>query len=551
LHPTVGTITSFLTDGSLAALCAAMSRLTGATIRLIDPEGREIVMGDQDAPWHVRPPNAESPSLKAQLESGGTEPSLTPDAGRGVIPLVVRGRPIGALVIGSEAAPPTERPPDDLLRFAVEMLASTVSEFCEQSLEIGESHAELRILFRLSSLLVAARGIGAILHAALNSCVEAFSVDAGAVHLLDDDDGPLLLKAHTGLPPGFVTGAASLDTPAPGATSLAEREVETIRQLAFQSGFEGMITVALVFKEHPMGVLRLFCRESRTLDPAQSTLLQTIAEQVAAAVAGARLLESQRRTDALAHQLELAGDVQHRMLPQSPPAFPRLDIAARYLPSLELSGDFYDLIELNGHLGVVVGDVSGKGVPAALLMAAVRATLRAHAQDVFHLDELMARVNRAMVRDTRPHEFATIFYGVIDPKKLRLTYCNAGHDPPLVLQRADPKRASQAGLERLHELRTGGMIIGIDAAQTYERGIFDLSAGDTIVLSTDGLTDALNFQGDKFGRGRLKASLQGFVDANPKADAKAIAEHLVWEVRRFVGLNPQTDDITLVVIRAK
>lgn len=547
MEPDFRSITTFLTDGSLAALCAAISRLTGARIALIDPKGREIVMGTAERPWRVEPEDERALALGAALRATGGDVAALPDGGV-MLPIVVRAVPIGAITV----SPAGDDERSDLLAFALEMLASTIGEFCEQAVEIHHSHHELRVLFRLSSLLVGARDVGAILKVALASSIEVFGMEAASVHLADEESGKYLLRAHTGLPDEFVARVAVLT----GADGLVNAEgadraaPASVSALAEGFGLGGVVSVSLVFQERATGVLRLYSREPRLLEPNDTALLQTIAEQVAAAVSAAGLIEAERQSAVLRRQLELAGDVQHRMLPRTPTSFPKLDIAARYLPSFELSGDFYDLIDLSGHLAVAIGDVSGKGVPAALLMAAARATIRAHAQDVFHLDELMSRVNKAMARDTLPQEFATVFYGVIDPKSLRLTYCNAGHDPPLIVRPAQAVGKRPAG-ERVHELRTGGMIVGVDPGQTYERGMFDLAPGDVLALSTDGLTDAMNFQGDKFGRDRLRASLVGFLDSAPKAPAREIADHLVWEVRRFIGLNAQTDDITLVVIRAR
>lgn len=541
VHPNFGTISSFLTDGSLAALCAAITRLTGVKVALIDPQGRTVSIGDDQQPWHVLPADGSSAELSAALEHAGLAP-VRSESGHTVIPLTVRGGPIGALVV--YAAEDSGLASRELLEFAVEMLASTVAEFCEQSVEINQRHSELRTLFRLSSLLVASRDMATILGVVMRSAIEVFSMDGAMIHLAGEDPGQYGLAAHVGVPGPFAEGARKLLGTPEGAVTEAGRDL--IVRLSAEHGYEGLVTVSLTFKDQAKGVLRLFSRESRLLDPSQHALLQTIAEQAAAAVAGVHMMTAERESAALRRQIELAGEVQHRMLPQSIPSVPSLDIATRYQPSFELSGDFFDLIELGGHLGVAVGDVSGKGVPAALLMAATRATLRAHAADVFHLDELMARVNRAIARDTLPQEFVTLFYGVIDPKTLRLTYCNAGHDPPLVIQ-----RAKGGALPVLYELTAGGMIVGIDAEQKYERGLFDLSKGDYFVACTDGLSDAMNFQGRKFGRERLKATALEFLRSNPTASAALLADHLVWEVRRFVGMNPQTDDITLVVLRAR
>lgn len=548
MHNQADDITSFLTDGALAALCAAIGRLAGADVLLIDAEGREVALGDDERPWVIRPAGPHAEALRTALASGGAGIASSADGRFTLMPLIVRGRAIGALTIwwrDSEITV-TDR---SLLEFAVEMLASTVGEFCEQTVEVNQRHSELRTVFRLSSLLVAARDVGTILHVALRSSMDVFGMDAGSVHLLDEAGERLMLRSQVGLPAAIASGAGMIVVgDAPAAVALSEAGSHQIRSLAQEAGLLGVISVGLMFKQQPIGVLRLYSSELRLLDPEQHALLQAIAEQAAAAVAGAHLMQAERESAAMRRQLELAGDVQRRMLPQTAPNFPTLDIAARYQPSFELSGDFYDLIDLNGHLAVTVGDVSGKGVPAALLMAAARATIRAHSQDVFHLNELMARVNKAMVRDTLPQEFLTVFYGVIDPKKLRMTYCNAGHDPPLVFQFTGGKGGQG---ERLVDLDVGGMIVGVDAAQSYERGVFDFTRGDVLLASTDGLTDAMNFQGAKFGRARMKTTLVEFLRASPRASAREIADHLIWEVRRFVGMNPQTDDITMVVIRVK
>ena len=147
------------------------------------------------------------------------------------------------------------------------------------------------------------------------------------------------------------------------------------------------------------------------------------------------------------------------------------DIAARYVPSFDLGGDFYDFIDLDGHVGVAVGDVVGKGVAASLLMASVRASLRAYAQDVYDLDEVISRVNHALCRDTLDNEFATLWYGVLDPSRMRLTYCNAGHEPPLLYRDGN-----------VYTLEAGGMIVGVDPTQAYQKGLWDLKPGDCLLL---------------------------------------------------------------------
>jgi serine phosphatase RsbU (regulator of sigma subunit) len=236
------------------------------------------------------------------------------------------------------------------------------------------------------------------------------------------------------------------------------------------------------------------------------------------------------------------------MLPRSTPDIPGLDLAAKYSPSFELGGDFYDFIELGGNLGIVVGDVVGKGVAAALLMSAVRASLRAHAQDVYDIGEVLVRVNAALVRDTRDNEFATLWYGVIDPQTLRLTYCGAGHEWPLLIRVPRDRSVRDDDVVRL---TADGMALGIDADQRYPHGTYDLQRSDVLVAYTDGLTDSTDFEGRRFGGTRVRRALVDLLSREPAASATRIVEHIFWQLRQFSGLSRRIDDVTLVVMRVR
>src|SRR5204863_7721598 len=169
--------------------------------------------------------------------------------------------------------------------------------------------------------------------------------------------------------------------------------------------------------------------------PLEIDLLKAIAAQCAAAIENARLLAETREAEALEKQVRMAVDVQQRLVPQKPPTLPGIDLAAVYVPCFELGGDLFDFIPLPyDNVGLVIADVSGKGIPASLIMATVRAALRAQVDNVYYLYEIMRRVNTMLVRDTKTSEFVTLFYGVLDARNRRLTYSNAGHPPPLLLR---------------------------------------------------------------------------------------------------------------------
>ena len=279
-------------------------------------------------------------------------------------------------------------------------------------------------------------------------------------------------------------------------------------------------------------------------------MVLSIAQQAAVSVEQARLLEMQARDRRLGRQLRLASEIQKRMLPSKMPSFDALDIAGRYAPSLELSGDFYDVFKVGSptipSLGIVIGDVVGKGVPAALLMASVRSSVRAYAQDIYDIDEIVSRSNVALCRDTLDSEFVTLWYGVVDPHSLHLTYCAAGHEPPMIVS---VPRDRPPTLADLVELSTGGMVIGVDPAQRYQRGHFDLRKGDVLMCYTDGMTDAQNFEENRFGKRRLQMALIETLADKPDACAEEIIEGIFWRIRQFAGLSMQPDDQTLLVVR--
>ncbi len=532
-------IVDFLTDGSLAALCHALGEVTHTRVSLHDEQGRRIVHARGVPPWRIEDADSASALIAASLRDGSI--ATAPSAGH-VEPLRVSGRSIGAIVVERAPGSIADGEPHHVLDI-VGRLASAVNEIFEHGALIRRRNAELSTLFRLSSMLVETRDVEGVLEVAIRSSIEVLGVDAGAIHLYDDERQHLILRAHAGLSPEAVAALEKMPA-STGAAAPSEPAASLVRG----QGLQGSIADELVFRGKSLGVMRLFAEHALRLASLEQALFRSVIEQVSAAVASARLIESERRSRDVQRQVRLAAEVQRRMLPRALPSIPRLDIAARYIPSFDLGGDFYDLIDLGGHLGIAVGDVVGKGVPAALLMASVRASLRAHASDLYDLDEVLSRVNRALVRDTLPNEFATLFYGVINPGSLRLTYCNAGHDPPILVHPAPGRPATPADVI---ELTAGGMAIGIDREQRYERGVFDLRPGDTLAAYTDGVVDARTYSNEKFGRARLRKAILDSLAANPDASAQTVLDNIVWEVRRFIGLNPPPDDQTVVVVRVR
>jgi serine phosphatase RsbU (regulator of sigma subunit) len=291
----------------------------------------------------------------------------------------------------------------------------------------------------------------------------------------------------------------------------------------------------MLYKERPIGVIRVYTAQVHEFSEFETKLLQSIASQAAVAIENARLQEEALEKDRLERQVQIAAEVQRRMMPVKAPKFPGLDISALYVPCFELGGDFYDFIPLGDHsVGITVADVVGKGLPASLLMASVRAAMRAQADNVYDLDEIVSRVNKSMSMDMRSNEFITLWYGVLDYKHRQLTYSSAGHEPAILVREG-----------KMRELGTGGMVIGVDPEQRYDKEVVQLQKGDVLWIYTDGVPDAMNYAGDKFGKTRMRESLMKYIGES----AEQICRQMLWETRRFVGLNRRTDDTTIVVIK--
>lgn len=428
------------------------------------------------------------------------------------------------------------------------LLANSIARLCYGDYQLRRRVDELAALYKLSTVLAGHRNLQHVLDTAVQAAAEVMKVKAVSIRLLDDGGRSLIPRATYGLSPQYLhKGPIIAEKSVIFRRSLAGEVVvvEDVTtdtrilypQYARDEGLVSMLCTGMLYQGRPIGTIQVFTGEPRRFSRFDINLLRAISQLLSTAIQNAKLDGMRRDAERVQRQVRLAADVQKRMLPGDVPHINGFDIAARYVPSAELGGDFYDFINLNGNLGVALGDVVGKGVAASLLMASVRASLRAYAQDLYDIDEIIRRVNVSLSRDTLDNEFATLFYGVIDPANKRLTYCNAGHEAPLLLRNG-----------KFEKLEVGGMIVGIDGQQQYEKAILHLKPGDMLLLYTDGLCDAQNFDKQRFGRQRIQDAMLAAREASSAHDALS---HVLWEMRRYTGLNERIDDTTLVMIRVK
>lgn len=241
-------------------------------------------------------------------------------------------------------------------------------------------------------------------------------------------------------------------------------------------------------------------------------------------------------------ELRIARDIQASMLPRVFPPFPErpeFDIFAMMEPAKEVGGDFYDFFLIDDrHLGVLIGDVSGKGVPAALFMAISKTLLKTEALSGLPPDEIFARVNRTLIPDNDALLFVTVFLLILDLRTGEIRFSSAGHPPPLILSAA-------AGLAPLKS--HPGIVLGAVETAGYQMGRRTLDPGDVVILYTDGVSEAMNAAGELFSEDRLKDRLRGAGSGDPERIVQDVRE----AVKTFAGGTPPSDDITIVVLRFK
>ena len=428
------------------------------------------------------------------------------------------------------------------------MLANAIARLCYQEFQLRQRINELTAVYDVTMLLSESRDLGRVLQRTVELVSELMGVKAASIRLLDKESDEMVIRAVHNLSHEYLSKGKILFAKAEiDRVALSPKGYEYVRnmatdprilypQQAVQEGIVSMLSVGMRYKGRPIGALRLYTSQEQSFTQLQVDILKAVAAQAGAAIENARLLAETTEAEALEKQVMMAREVQQRMMPNSPPMTDSFEFASAYEPCFELGGDFYDFIPLpNDNIGLAVADVSGKGVPASLIMASVRSSLRAHVDLVYSLSDVMHRLNTMLYRDTKPSEFVTSFYGVLNLVSRRFTYCNAGHPAALLLRN---------GL--LIELSGENTILGINLDETFSQAVIDLLPGDIILMYTDGLPDAMNFQKQQYGRKRL---LDVFMQGGQSA--QEVIDNILWDMRRFVGLSKRTDDVTMIAVKVK
>ncbi len=321
-------------------------------------------------------------------------------------------------------------------------------------------------------------------------------------------------------------------------TADAQHDPRFASQTMALSGIRSVLAVPLSVDERD--VFGLIYADSPTYEATFSeehlNILTTLASVASIRVENATLIESRIERERLEHELELATEIQQRFQPAGPPLVPGYEFQGISFSCYEIGGDYYDFIERHdGKMLIALGDVSGKGTAAALLMSSVHAAIHAQVSAKSSLDQTMTSVNQYLAENTPANRFVTMFAAELDPPTGMLKYINAGHNPPLI-GRVDGS---------IVQLSSGGFPLGIMPTAEFEMGETQLHPGESLVVYSDGVSEANNIRDEEFGMERLCAVVQN----NLKASAAGMRDKVESALSAFTQTAPANDDITLVIVK--
>jgi sigma-B regulation protein RsbU (phosphoserine phosphatase) len=406
---------------------------------------------------------------------------------------------------------------------------------------------ELSVLNDIATAVSSARELDQVIGLIVHECVKHLEVEQGAVMLLDEkkptdsfrtmvrkvDSADEVVPYHFGLQLSGWMLKNQVPLMINDFQSDKRFKVSTREDFPIKS----LLSVPLKLKGKLLGVLNVFNKRSDLgFKLEDQRLLAIIATQSAQLIENARLYEEEKALMHFEEELRVAQDIQQNLLPKGIPDFKGFDICGRSIPAREVGGDYFDFIKINDDmLAVCLGDISGKGMPAALLMANLQATLRGQMHFTLSVSECIGRSNKLLFQSTDTQKFATLFYGIINQEHMDLTYTNAGHDPPIMI----------SSERKIIQLETGGTVLGFMEDYEYQEETVPFQMGDVLVINSDGVTDAQNGKEEEFGHSRLEEVIKSAKDKS----AKEINTSVLEAVKSFTGDVPQTDDITLVVIK--
>jgi phosphoserine phosphatase RsbU/P len=407
---------------------------------------------------------------------------------------------------------------------------------------IIQSNPQMQAMIRAGRELAGHRPLKELFEVIMDLAMEAVMAGRGVLMTLEGET----LVARTARGAGFKISSTVRDRVLREKASLLVRDTQLDKALREQMSIvqgkvRSMIAVPLQTNDRVIGLIyvdspdliREFTREDLGL-------LTVLANVAAIRIEHARLNEVEEQERAMSKELEQAAHIQAGLLPSKPPVADGMEISGRTSSCRTVGGDYYDYLEFpDGRVGILVGDVAGKGMPASLLMSSLQARVKVLFEEADDLALKITRLNKATAANTPDNRFITFFMTIANPRTGELVFTNAGHNPPVLV------RAAANAPKRLEALEGGGMILGILPMVKYQEFTITMNSGDVLVLYSDGVTEAVNPKDEDFGEERLG----NLVYAMKDHPAAAIVDMIHAEVAKFSEGAPPADDITVVVAK--
>ena len=417
----------------------------------------------------------------------------------------------------------------------------------EENNRLRTAVAELSILNDVATTITSTHSIEHIVDLIVRKCVKHLKVEQGAVMLLDEKNqsNPLktMIRQQDTL---YDMLPYRLDAQLTGwmlkhKTPLLVKDLKNDdRFKSFiddESPIKSLLGVPLVLKGKMIGVLTVFNKHtSEGFTDGDQRLLSIIAAQSAQIIENARLYLEEQNLMLMQEEMRLAAETQINLLPKSIPKVADYQIAGKSIPAKDVGGDYYDFIQIDDkNFAFCLGDVSGKGMSAAMLMSNLQATLRAQILSGFNSTETLKRANTVLYQNTDSTKFVTLFFGIVNIDSNEIKYCNAGHNNPFHIDKSN----------KFIELDVGGLILGFQTDSSYLEGNISFNPEDTLVLFSDGITEAMNENNEEFGEDRLTELITKYKNE----DAYKMIDKIMDAVNEFAEGIAQSDDMTLMIIK--
>lgn len=426
-------------------------------------------------------------------------------------------------------------------------MQQTISELEKEKKRLETAINELSVLNDIATAISSTQPVEKVIEQIVMRCIKHLRVEQGTVQLFTEgnpdhnfqtmirkqDDSKIILPFRLD---NQLTGWM-LENKRPLLVNDITNDERFKVSKSYDLPFNSLLSAPMMVKGKLTGLLTIFNKKNNEQFGEQDKrLLTIIAAQSAQIIENARLYEEEKMYLSLREEMRLAKQIQLNLLPKSNPEIPNYSIRGMSIPAKDVGGDYFDFINFkSGKLGFCVGDISGKGIPAAILMSNLQAAIRSTSLVQLDCAKCVEITNRLLFKTTESNKFATLFYGVLDPQTHIIEYCNGGHDRPVIIR----NNGDTGGLDPT------GMLIGVIEEVEYGKSTVELEVGEILLIYSDGVTEAMNAGEEEFGFDNMVTALL----KNKLMNTNEILENIYNKILEHTAGHPQSDDITLMIVK--